>query len=498
MRILCGKFALKSLRTDLLCLPLLEGNIKNLELQEVDKSLGRQIAAITKRRLFSGKKGEHYSFVPHPTRNIGQILLIGMGKEEDVTIDRVRKAAGIGGQKATSPEIKTVAIVVAEWKAFKKVDASEITRAVVEGVNLGSYFLDRYKSGNDKRSKPATLRILFGNSRKVKQAQTGSRPGLIVSDLQNYCRDLAGAPANVVTPTYLANEAQKIGRKHGLKVQVLGRNQIKKLKMGAFLGVAKASVEPPYLIRIDYKPKVRAKKRVVLIGKGITFDSGGITLKPGADMHEMKQDMSGAAAVLGTMAAVAQLKPKVQVTAFIPTCENMPGGRAYRPGDVLTTSIGKTIEVISTDAEGRLLLADVLGYASSKIKPDYLIDIATLTGAVIVALGHAGAAMLSNSDALIEKFQKASSATGEKVWQLPLWEEYEHQLSSPIADMKNSFGRPGGTSTAALMLKKFTGDVPWLHLDIAGMDLEYRGTEYTPKGASGFGMRLMTEFFMRL
>ncbi|MCX6833126.1 MAG: leucyl aminopeptidase, partial [candidate division Zixibacteria bacterium] len=197
------------------------------------------------------------------------------------------------------------------------------------------------------------------------------------------------------------------------------------------------------------------------------------------------------------MGAISQIKPNLAVTGFIPTCENMPGSRAYRPGDVLTTSIGKTIEIISTDAEGRLLLADVLGYAS-KMKPDYLIDIATLTGAVIVALGYAGAAMLSTSENLLTQFKKASEVTGEKVWQMPLWPEYEHAIKSPIADMKNSGGRPAGTCVAATILKHFVGNVPWLHLDIAGMYLEHRGTEYTPKGASGYGVRLLTEVLRNL
>ena len=241
---------------------------------------------------------------------------------------------------------------------------------MVEGFNLGSYFFDKFKSEKKDQVKPKTLALLFADQRQATKAKAGARVGLIVSDLQNYTRDLAASPGNVVTPKYLANEARTLARKYGLRIQVMGRPQIEKLKMGAFLSVAKGSAEPPQLIRIDYQPRAKAKKHVILVGKGITFDTGGITIKPGADMHEMKQDMAGAAVVLATLAAAAQLKPNLQITGFMPICENMPGSRAYRPGDVLTTSIGKTIEVISTDAEGRLLLADVLGYAA-KMKPDY-------------------------------------------------------------------------------------------------------------------------------
>jgi len=368
---------------------------------------------------------------------------------------------------------------------------------VVEGFNLGSYSFDQFKSADEKRLKPRALAVLFAEQKWATEAKRGARDGLIVSDLQNHCRDLSGSPGNVVTPPYLANEARRLSRRHGLRVQVMGRSQIEKLKMGAFLAVAGGSAQPPYLIRLDYRPRAKSKKHVILVGKGITFDTGGITLKPGAEMWEMKQDMTGAAVVLSTMAAIAQIKPRVQVTAFAPICENMPGGRSYRPGDVLTTSIGKTIEIISTDAEGRLLLADVLGYAS-KMRPDYLIDVATLTGAVIVALGYAGAAMLSTSEDLLARFQRASEITGEKVWPMPLWPDYEHAIKSAIADMKNSGGRPAGTCVAATILRHFVGDVPWLHLDIAGMDLEHRGTEYTPKGASGYGVRLLTEVLRNL
>ncbi len=497
MRVNCDVLSKKSLRTDMLCLPVFEDEHNDDHLDALDRLLLGQIKQLMRDKQFSGKTDEQHLLVVFPKREFRYLLLLGLGKSKDFDLDKLRKTAGIAGQKALSSKAASAAFLLPRHRLPKEVGANNVGCAVVEGFNLGSYFFDKYKSGNDRHIKPKALTVLFADQKQATDAKTGARKGLIVSDLQNYCRDLAGSPGNVVTPTYLANEARRLSRRFKLRVQVMGRPQIEKLKMGAFLAVAKASAEPPYLIRIDYKPKAKAKKRVVLVGKGITFDTGGITLKPGADMHEMKQDMAGAAVVLSTIAAIAQIKPNLEVTGFIPTCENMPGSRAYRPGDVLTTSIGKTIEIISTDAEGRLLLADVLGYAS-KMKPDYLIDIATLTGAVIVALGYAGAAMLSTSESLLAQFKKASEVTSEKIWQMPLWPEYEHAIKSPIADMKNSGGRPAGTCVAATILKHFVGDIPWLHLDIAGMDLEHRGTEYTPKGASGYGVRLLTEVLRNL
>lgn len=497
MRVNCDVLSKKSLRTDLLCLPVFEDKRNDDHLNALDRLLLGQIRQLIRDKQFSGRSGEQHLLFVFPKREFRYLLLVGLGKSKDFDFDKLRKAAGTAGQKAVANKAASAAFLLPRHQLPKEPSAANVGCAVVEGFNLGSYFIDKYKSGNDKQIKPKALTILYGDAKRATNAKAGARNALIVSDLQNYCRDLVGSPSNVVTPTYLANEARRLSRRFGLHVQIMGRPQIEKLKMGAFLAVAKGSAEPPYLIRIDYKPKAKAKKRAVLVGKGITFDSGGITLKPGADMHEMKQDMTGAAVVLSTMAAVAQIKPGIEITGFIPTCENMPGSRAYRPGDVLTTSIGKTIEIISTDAEGRLLLADVLGYAS-KMKPDYLIDVATLTGAVIVALGYAGAAMLSTSEEMLTQFRKASEITGEKVWQMPLWPEYEHAIKSPIADMKNSGGRPAGTCVAATILRHFVADVPWLHLDIAGMDLEHRGTEYTPKGASGYGVRLLTEVLRNL
>ncbi len=496
MRVSCDYLKRSALKVDLLCLALFEDTRPDRQVRAIDKMLGGQLSSILKRNIFDGRKGTTRTIVPFPAQNFRELLLIGLGKREDFDLERLRQGAGLAGKKACDQDIRTVGFVM-PLARIKSVNDSLTARAVVEGVNLGSYFLDRFKSGEAKRSKPARLTVYLAESARLKEAKMGAKEGLIVSDMQNHARDLVGYPSNLLTPTYLANEARRLGRRYGFKVQVYGRNQIEKFKMGAFLAVGKGSTEPMKLIRIDYQPSRRAKKKVVLVGKGITFDSGGISLKPVLNMHEMKQDMGGAAVVLCTAAAVAQLKLPLKLTVFIPACENMPSGDAYKPGDVLTTCTGKTIEVISTDAEGRLILADALGLAA-KLKPDYLFDVATLTGAAIYALGYTSAIMLGTSDELIAHLREASEITGERIWQLPLWDEYEHHIESPIADMKNSGGRPAGTITATRLLKHFTGDIPWAHIDIAGMDLEFRGKQYTPKGPSGYGVRILTETLSRL
>ncbi len=494
MRILCDVFQARSLACKSLVVLVPEEGFSDRPIVAIDKLLKGQIGGLKKGKFFEGKKLSRFGFVPHPQQKFAAVILIGLGRTKEVSLQTLRSAAGLAAQGGADGE---VAIVVPEGLP-KELSSESIGQALAEGFTLGGYRDLRFRSDAPRgKVKTATLRLLTSESRAVERLRKGAQKGEVLARLQNQCRDLSGAPSNHLTPTKLAAEAKKIARQSALKVAVLGRPQIERLKMGAFLSVAKGSIEPPQLIRLDYTPRKRATKRVILVGKGITFDTGGISIKPAENMFEMRQDMTGAAVVMCVMAALAQLKAEIAVTAFIPTCENMPGAAAYKPGDVLTTAIGKTIEIINTDAEGRLLLADVLGYAS-KQKPDYLIDVATLTGAATVALGNAGAAFLATSEKLVDRFEKASEHTGEKIWRLPLWEEYESQIKSNIADMVNSAGRPAGTITAALILKKFTGNIPWLHLDIAAVDYEYRGTEITPKGPSGFGVRTVTEALLNL
>jgi len=312
-------------------------------------------------------------------------------------------------------------------------------------------------------------------------------------------RDLMHHPSNTPTPTFLANAAQTMARKHKITCKVLEKKDMEKLKMGSLLGVARGSHEPPKFIVMEYKGGKAKDKPVVIVGKGVTFDTGGISLKPGAGMDEMKFDMSGGAVTIGTLQAAASLKLKVNVVGLVPLTENMPGGSAIKPGDILTASNGKTIEVLNTDAEGRLILADALVYAQ-RYKPKALIDLATLTGAVIMALGHQAAAAVGTDSKLIQKLIASGDVTGERLWQLPLYEEFEKAIKSDIADLKNitSKGVGAGTITGAAFLKPFTGDFPWVHLDIAGTAWTSNEKPYVPKGGSAYGVRLLIDYLKNL
>ena len=495
MRLVYEEFGIKKLSCDLLCVLIHTDRNQSDYVTHIDQLLNGQIASLKQGGHFLGNALEQCLVIPHPPKGIKRMLLIGLGASKEISLELLRKAGGIAGSVSTRKDCENVVLAVPSF-SNTKVKSEDAGQAIAEGFNLGGYFNDSLKSGQPSRTRPGRVTILSSRA-ETATIKFGAARGLMISNLQNHCRDLSGCPSNILTPSFLANEARRIARKHGLRVKIYRRPEIEKMKMGAFLAVAKGSKEQPYLIQIDYIPRTKATKRVVLVGKGITFDTGGISIKPADNMGEMRQDMTGAAVVLTTMAALAQLKPKTQITAFIPTCENMISSTAYKPGDVVTTSIGKTIEIVNTDAEGRLLLADVLGYAS-KLRPDYLFDVATLTGAVTVALGHGCAGFLSTSEELTEGFIKASARTGEKVWQLPLLEEYSHQFKSGVADMTNSGGKPAGTITAGLILKQFTAGIPWLHMDIAGVDFEYRGSEYVPRGPSGFGVRVLTEALCKL
>jgi len=306
-------------------------------------------------------------------------------------------------------------------------------------------------------------------------------------------RDLCNHPANVVTPTYIANEAKKIARERGVSAKVLDRPAMQRLGMGALLGVARGSHEPPKFVILEYRGGPRGARPVALVGKTVTFDSGGISLKSADNMEQMKADMTGGAAVLAAVRAASRLRLPLNIVALIPATENMPGGSATKPGDILTSLSGKTIEVINTDAEGRLILADGLTYAN-RYKPSVVVDIATLTGACAVALGKHAIGLLGNNERLIGELKAAGEQCGERAWQLPLWEEYYEQIKSDVADVKNTGGRPGGTITAAAFLSKFVGDARWAHLDIASTDWSDREQAYIPKGPTGVGARLLIRF----
>jgi leucyl aminopeptidase len=349
------------------------------------------------------------------------------------------------------------------------------------------------KRRDEDSKKPQLERVDILEADAVNDIKAGHRIGEAIGAGQTFARSIQVLPGNICTPSYLANVARELAQRHGFEITVLDKAAIAKEKMGALLSVAQGSAEEPRFIAVEYRGAETSP--VVLVGKGVTFDSGGISIKPAQNMEDMKYDMSGAAAVLGTFEALGRLKPKVRVVGLIPSTENMPSGTAVKPGDVVTSHLGKTIEVINTDAEGRLILCDALSYAR-RYQPSAVIDIATLTGAIVVALGHSAAGVMGSDEKLVEEVRNAGERAGERVWPLPLWEDYRDLMKSDIADVKNSGGRPAGSISAGWFLREFVDGFPWAHLDIAGTAYTDREEPTRVKGPTGMGVRLFTEFVL--
>ncbi len=422
-----------------------------------------------------------------------RLILAGLGKRADFKADGLRQLSGIVSKLARKIGMEAVAW---DGNSLSRLPgkSSENFRAFAEGVLLGLYRYDKLKS-KDKKEKPKpelkAVEIYFAGAAPKVEVRKALDKGVDLAEAVNFSRDLVSSPANLMTPTNLADAAAAMAKEQGITCRILKKPEIAKLGMNALLGVAAGSVEEPRFIILEYKGGKASDNPVVLVGKGITFDSGGISIKPAEGMDKMKYDMGGGAAVIGTLNAVARLKLPINVVGLVPTCENMPSGSATKPGDVHRALNGMTIEILNTDAEGRLILADALSYAK-RYNPKAAIDLATLTGACVVALGSQTCGMLGNDEKLIARIKKASEHSRERAWELPLWDEYSEAIKSDIADMKNIGNREAGTITAAAFLKKFVDDFPWVHLDIAGVAWEEGEKPYTPKGASGFGIRLLT------
>jgi leucyl aminopeptidase len=386
--------------------------------------------------------------------------------------------------------LKNVALIT-HGAGIGGLNAEDCAAAIAEGTALGLYRFLRHKKADDDADLEA-LTIVEHDAAKLAALQKGVDRGLILAEATNFCRDLANEPSNYLTPTELADRAKAIADKTGLECEIHGPDWLREKGMGGVLGVAKGSEEEPRFIVMRYKGAGDARP-VALVGKGITFDTGGISIKPAAGMEEMKGDMAGGASVIAAMSAIARLRPNVNVVGIVPATENMPGGAAIKPGDVLVTMKGKTIEVINTDAEGRLILSDGLAFAVEE-GATAIIDVATLTGAISIALGNVAMGAMTNNEALYGRLKKAADAAGEKIWELPMWDEYKDQIKSEVADMKNTGGRGAGSITAAMLLREFVDDTPWVHLDIAGVDTYDREKGVIVKGASGIPVRTLVHF----
>ncbi len=415
-----------------------------------------------------------------------RLLLIGGGKAKKFTASDLRKLAGAAVRALKLRSLRTLAFV-----APQEIPAEQAVRAIVEGAIIGDFDPDTYKSDRKDQKIESLTVIASGDQTALQRVLDEAR---IIGESQNFTRELVNEPSNQMTPTMLANRAQEMAKQTGLKCEVYGADKIKELKMGAFWGVAQGSDEPPALIVMRYEPAGAPEKPVLgLVGKGVTFDTGGISIKPADGMEKMKYDMAGGATMIGAMRAIALLKPKVKVIGIVCATENMPSGKAQKPGDIQTAMSGKTIEIINTDAEGRLVLADGLCYAR-QLGCTHLIDAATLTGAVVVALGYTNAGIFANDDDIYNHFKAALDKAGEKMWRLPLDDEYKEQIKSNIADLMNTGGRWGGAITAAKFLQEFAEETPWIHLDIAGTAWMEDAKPWIAKGPSGIAVRSLVEF----
>ena len=467
------------------------------ETAAVDRALGGQIRGLIASGEFTGKLNQILMLHLRGGIPARRILLVGLGKKKEVGTEKIRQAMGSAGRSIREAGIKSFSTPL-HGRGQNKISPSESAQSIVEGCLLGLYQFTAYRTEKrDEIKEVSQITLVDRTGGKIAEVAGGSRSGQILAEAVNFVRDLCNHPSNVVTPSRLAEEARTLAREFGLTCRVIEKNEAESLGMGAFLSVARGSLEPPKFIILEYRGGKKRDAPIVIVGKSVTFDSGGISIKPAEKMEQMKTDMSGGATVLGTMKALAQFRLPISVVGILPATENMPSGTAVKPGDVVRAMSGKTIEVINTDAEGRMILADALAYAA-RYKPSAIVDLATLTGACVVALGSHATGVMGTNPKLIERIKAAGEHCGERVWELPLWDVYHEQIKSDVADMKNVGGRGGGAITAAAFLRQFVGDTPWAHLDIAGTSWNDEARPYAPKGATGVGVRLLIQWLTEM
>jgi leucyl aminopeptidase len=461
----------------------------------LDNKLGGALRALIASGDFKGKLGETAVLYPHGEILATRVIVVGLGRSDQFSLDRARQAAGAAAAKAVALGCRSMASVV-HGAGAGGLEAKAAARACAEGSELGAYQFTEYKS-KSVGNVLATITLVELDGEKIEDFTRGAHQGQVLGECTNFARDLVNQPPNVCTPSYLAAKAEQIAVAFGLKSTILGLAEIRELGMGALLGVTSGSHEEPQFIVLEYWPaatRIGEAGPVVLVGKGVTFDTGGYSIKQAGDMPEMKSDMAGAAAVLGAVRAAAMLNLPVPVVGLAPVCENMISSHAFRPADVLTSLSGKTIEITNTDAEGRLILADALAYAK-RYTPSAVLDMATLTGAAMIALGRGGAAaVFCDNDQLSERILQASEDSGERAWPMPLYPDYLDWMKSDVADLKNSAGdRFSGVGSSAAFLREFADGYPWAHIDIAPMAFATKGQVLKPygAGATGYGVRLM-------
>jgi len=494
------------LRADLLAVPIARVDGKAWQvparLAALDRALAGRLGDVVRAGDFKGKRGETLLLFGGAELPARRVLLLGLGAEAELDLQGVRETAAAAVAAALARGAAQLALLA---PAVRRPRPPALVQALVEGAVLASYRFDRYRRGDeDGKRRLAGLAVALERAADVRAARAAAATGAVLAESQNAARDLSNEPPNVLPPRALAKAAERIAGEVGLRCRVLELSELRKRKMGALLAVGGGSSNPPHVIVLEHGAPAargrggrgpRRRPPICLVGKGVTFDSGGLSIKPTANMVRMKHDMSGGAAVIGALRACALLRVPQHVVGVIGAVENMPSGTAYRPDDILTSMSGKTIEVGNTDAEGRLVLADVLHFARTEYQPAALVDVATLTGACAVALGPWAAAVLANQERIADAIRRAGDASGERFWPLPLWPMHKEHVKSQIADVRQVAGRDGGTIVGAAFLWHFAGDdVPWAHLDIAPVADTDRSTPIQPAGATGFGVRTLVEF----
>jgi len=486
---------------DLLAVPVSSEDAKEKEvpsrLSGLDRELGGALAASLETGDFRGQPGEALALYPGEG-GVKRVVVLGAGEAGSVDAEQLRALGAAAVSQAATRRVRSATLLVPPTRGVRTDAAAQ---ALAEGAVLASYRCDAYREAKEEAPEPpAELVLVFSRLQDPRAARAAVARGIVLAESQNLARELSNTPGNEMPPASLAAAARKMARQVGLRCQVFGVPELEKRKMGALLAVGQGSSRPPRLIVLDHSPggaraaKTRKRPTLCIVGKGITFDSGGISIKPAGGMQDMKHDMSGAAVVVGAMRAVALLKLPLRVVGIIAAAENMPSGTAYRPGDVVRAMSGKTIEVVNTDAEGRVVLADALHFARTEYEPEAMVDLATLTGACVVALGPWATGAFGNDPELVEAVRSAGDRTGERIWPMPLLKEHREAMNSTIADLRNAGARDAGASTAAGFLWAFAGDTPWVHLDIAGTSWTDKSSPAQPPGATGTGVRMLLDW----